>query len=166
GYGLFLTSPPMRRHVWSGLARRYPLDIALATILITGLLTGAGVWFLIKQEEARLRRNFVSNGSFESGTDAWIAAKSSGADSRSTLDTTDRHSGGAAFRFDDNRERPDDQWAALSKRITRLRPKTEYAATFWALVEQAEPKPLFLTTDPQPGNGTDVENHADGANDR
>jgi Carbohydrate binding domain len=160
GYGLFLTSQPMRRHVWSGLARRYPLDIALATILITGLLTGAGVWFLIKQEEARLRRNFVSNGSFESGTDAWTAAKSSGADSRWTLDTTDRHSGGAAFRFDYSSEKADDQWAALLQRITRLRPRTEYAATFWALVEQAEPKPLFLTTDPQSANRTYVENKA------
>lgn len=160
GYGLFATSPPMRHHVWSGLARRYPLDIALATILITGLLTGAGVWFLIKQEETRLMRNFVSNGSFESGTDAWTAAKSSGADSRWTLDRTDRHTGGAAFRFDYNSEKADDQWATLFQRITRLRPRTEYAATFWALVEQAEPKPLFLTTDPQSANRTYVENKA------
>ena len=160
GYGLFLTSPPIRRHVWSGLARTYPLDIALATILITGLLTAGGVWLLIKQEEARLMRNFVRNGSFEGGTDAWTAAKSSGADSRWILDTTDRHSGGAAFRFDYNSERAPDQWAALSQRITRLRPKTEYAATFWALVEQAEPTPLFVTTDQQSANRTYVENKA------
>lgn len=160
GYGLVLTSPPIRRHVWSGLARTHPLDIALATILITGLLTGAGVWFLIKQEESRLMRNFVSNGSFEGGTDAWTAAKSSGADSRGILDTNHRHSGGAAFRFDYNSEKADDQWVALSQRITRLRPRTEYAATFWALVEQAEPKPLFLTTDQQSANRTYVENKA------
>ena len=158
GYGLILTSQPMRRHVWSGLARRYPLDIALATVLVTGVLTSASVWFLIKQEEARLLRNFVRNGSFESGTDAWTAAKSSSADSRWTLDTTDRHSGGVALRFDYSSEKANDQWAALSQRITRLRPRTAYAATFWALVEQAEPKPLFLTTDPQSANRTYVEN--------
>jgi len=103
---------------------------------------------------------FVRNGSFESGTDAWAAAKSGGADSRGALDTTDRHSGGAAFRFDYNSEKADDQWATLFQRITRLRPRTEYAATFWALVEQAEPKPLFLTTDPQSANRTYVENKA------
>ena len=160
GYGLLLTSPPMRRHVWFGLARTHPLDIALATILVTGVLTGAGVWFLIKQEEARLLRNFVRNGSFESGTDAWTAAKSNSADSRWTLDTTDRHTGGAAFRFDYNSEKADDQWATLFQRITRLRPRTEYAATFWALVEQAEPQPLFLTADPQSANRTYVENKA------
>ena len=151
GGGLFLTSRPIRRHVWSGLARKYPLDIALATVLVTGVLTGAGVWFLIKQEEARLLRNFVSNGSFESGTDAWTAAKSSSADSRWTLDTTDRHSGGVALRFDYSSEKADDQWVALSQRITRLRPRTAYAATFWALVEQAEP---------QSANRTYVENTA------
>ena len=160
GYGLFLTSQPIRRHVWCGLAQTHPLDIALATILVTGILTGAGVWFLIKQEEARLSRDFVQNGSFESGTDAWTAAKSSGADSRWTLDTTDRHTGGAAFRFDYSGEKAHDQWAVLSQRITRLRPRTEYAATFWALVEQAEPKPLFLTTDLQSANRTYVENKA------
>jgi len=37
-----------------------------------------------------------------------------------------------------------------------------YAATFWALVEQAEPKPLFLTADPQSANRTYVENTAAG----
>lgn len=160
GYGLFLSSRPMRRHLWFGLARRYPLDIALATILVTGVLTGAGVWFLIRQEEARLLQNFVRNGSFESGTDVWTAARSTGADSRWTLDTADRHSGGAAFRFDYGSEKADDQWAALSQRITRLRPRTDYAATFWALVEQAEPKPLFLTTDPESASRTYVENKA------
>src|SRR5262245_66225932 len=107
----------MRRHVWFGLARTHPLDIALATILVTGVLTGAGVWFLIKQEEARLLRSFVRNGSFESGTDAWAAAKSSGADSRGALDTTDRHSGGAAFRFDYSSEKAEEQWASLSLRM-------------------------------------------------
>jgi hypothetical protein len=160
GYGLFLTSRPIRQHVWFGLARTHPLDIALATILVTGVLTGAGVWFLVRQEEARLQRNFVRNGSFESGTDDWTAAKSSGADSRWTLDTTDRHSGGAAFRFDYSSEKVPDQWAALSQRIKQLRPRTAYAATFWAMVEQAEPKPLFLTTDPQSANRTVVENRA------
>ena len=118
------------------------------------------MWFLIKQEEARLLRNFVLNGSFESGTDAWAVTKSSSADSRWTLDTTDRHSGGAALRFDYSSEKADDQWTALSQRITRLRPRTAYAATFWALVEQAEPKPLFLTTDLQSGTRTYVENTA------
>ena len=162
GYGLFVTSRPMRHHLWSGLARRHPLDIALATVLVTGVLTGAGAWFLIKQEEARLLRNFVRNGSFESGTDAWAAAESRSADSRWTLDTTDRHSGRAALRFDNSGEKANDQWAALSQRITRLRPRTAYAATFWALVEQAEPRPLFLTADPQSANRTYVENTAAG----
>ena len=160
GYGLVLTSQPMRRHVWFGLAQTHPLDIALATILVTGALTGAGVWFLIKQEEARLSRNFVQNGSFESGTDAWTAAKSTSAESRWALDTTDRHSGGAAFRFDYSSEKAPDQWAVLSQRVTRLRPRTAYAATFWALVEQAEPKPLFLTTDQQSVSRTYIENRA------
>ena len=160
GYGLFLTSRPMRRHVWFGLAQTHPLDIALATILVTGVLTGAGVWFLIKQEEARLARNFIQNGSFESGTDAWTAAKSSSADARGALDTTERHSGGAAFRFDYSSEKAPDQGVALSQRITRLRPRTAYSATVWALVEQAEPKPLFLTTDQQSANRTYIENRA------
>lgn len=160
GYGLFLTSRPIRRHVWLGLARTHPLDIALATILVTGALTGAGVWFLVTQEEARLGRNFVQNESFENGTDAWTVAESSGADSRWTLDTTDRHSGGAAFRFDYSGERAPDHSAVLSQRITRLRPGTAYAARFWALVEQAEPKPLFLTTDQQSANRTYIENRA------
>ena len=156
-YGLFLTAPPIRRHVWSGLARRHPVDVVLATVLVTGALGGAGAWFLFRQEEARLSRNLVRNGGFEKGTDFWGAGSSSGADVRGALDMTDRHSGVTAFRFDHGSPETGDQWGSLSQRITRLRPRTAYAATFWALVEQAEPKPLFLT-DRQGTNRTYVEN--------
>ena len=157
-YGLFLTAPPIRRHVWSGLAKRHPVDVVLATVLVTGALGGAGAWFLHKQEEARLLRNLVRNGGFEQGTDLWGAGSSSGADSRGVLDTTDRHSGMAAFRFDHGSPKTEDQWSSLSQRVARLRPRTSYAATFWALVEQAEPKPLFLTADRQGTNRAYVEN--------
>lgn len=153
GYGLLLTSPPIRRHLWSGLARRHPVDIVLATVLVTCALGGAGAWFLRKQEEARLLRNLVRNGGFEHGTDFWEAGSS-----RAALHTTDRHSGMAAFRFDLGSPPADGQSGSLSQRITRLRPRTSYAATFWALVEQADPKPLFLTADRQWTNRTYVEN--------
>jgi hypothetical protein len=43
-----------------------------------------------------------------------------------------------------------------------LRPRTFYAATFWALVSRAEPKPLFLTADLQWANRTYVENEIAG----
>jgi Carbohydrate binding domain len=157
GYGLVLTAQPIRRHVWSGLAKTHPIDIALATALVTGALIGSGAWFFLKQEEARLRRNLVPNGGFETGTDFW-GAGSRGAATHGTLDTTDRHSGGAAYRFDHDGEKAEDQWGSLSQRITRLRPRTSYAATFWALVEQAESRPLFLTADQQGTDRTYVEN--------
>jgi hypothetical protein len=157
-YGLFLTAPPIRRHLWSGLAKRHPVDVVLATVLVTAALGGAGAWFLSKQEEARLLRNLVHNGGFEKGTDLWGAGSSRGAEVRGALDMTDRHSGAAAFRFDHGSPKPEDRWGSLSQRVTRLRPRTSYTATFWALVEQAEPKPLFLTVDRQGTNRTYVEN--------
>lgn len=157
GYGLVLTAQPIRRHVWSGLAKTHPIDIALATALVTGALIGAGAWFLLEQEEARLRRNLVRNGGFEKGTDSW-GAGSRGAATHGAPDTTDRHSGGSAYRFDHDGEKAEDQWGSLSQRITRLRPRTSYAATFWALVEQAESRPLFLTADQQWTDRTYVEN--------
>jgi hypothetical protein len=157
GYGLVLTAQPIRRHVWSGLAKTHPIDIALATALVTGALIGAGAWFLLEQEEARLRRNLVRNGGFEKGTDSWGAA-SRGAATHGATDTTDRHAGGSAYRFDHDGEKAEDQWGSLSQRITRLRPRTSYAATFWALVEQAESRPLFLTVDQQWTDRTYVEN--------
>ena len=163
GYGLLLTAGPIRRLVWSGLGRKHPADIALAAALITGVLGGAGAWFLVKQEEARLLRNHVRNGGFEKGTDFWeTLVTSGGAESRGVLDTNDRHSGAAALRFDHGSPKADDRWGALSQRITWLRPRTSYAATFWALVEQAEPKPLFLTADRQWTDRTYVENQIAG----
>jgi hypothetical protein len=157
GYGLVLTARPIRHHVWFGLAKTHPIDIVLATALVTGALIGAGAWFLLEQEEARLRRNLVRNGGFEQGTDFW-GAGSRGAATHGALDTTDRHSGGGAYRFDHDGEKAEDQWGSLSQRITRLRPRASYAVTFWALVEQAEPRPLFLTADEQWTDRTYVEN--------
>lgn len=157
GYGLVLTARPIRHHVWFGLAKTHPIDIVLATALVTGALIGAGAWFLLEQEEARLRRNLVRNGGFEQGTDFWEAG-SRGAATHGALDTTDRHSGGVAYRFDHDGEKAEDQWGSLSQRITRLRPRASYAVTFWALVEQAEPRPLFLTADEQWTDRTYVEN--------
>lgn len=163
GYGLLLTAEPIRRHIWFGLGKTHPVDVVLAAALVTGALVGAGAWFLVKQEDARLLRNHVRNGGFEKGTDFWETyAASGGADSRGALDTTDRHSGRAAFRFDYESQKAEGQWGSLSQRIARLRPKTSYAATFWALVEQAEPKPLFLTADPQWTRRTYVENQIAG----
>ena len=164
GYGLLLTAGPIRRHVWSGLGKTHPVDVVLATVLITGALGGAGAWFLAKQEEARLLRDHVRNGGFEKGADFWVPDGTSGggADSRGVLDTTDRRSGAAAFRFDHDRQKADGQWRSLSQRISRLRPRTFYAATFWALVSRAEAKPLFLTADAQWAARTYVGNELAG----
>jgi hypothetical protein len=183
GYGLLLTAEPTRHLVWSGLGRTHPLDIVLAVTLITGALGGTAAWVLIKQEEARALQNRVRNGGFENGTDFWGTGYledrirndkvaeglkrlpyiiSGGADSQGVLDTTDRHSGVAAFRFDHGSAKADTSWGSLSQRITRLRARTFYAATFWALVSRAEPKPLFLTTDPQWATRTYVENEIAG----
>jgi hypothetical protein len=183
GYGLLLTAEPTRHLVWSGLGRTHPLDIVLAVALITGALGGTSAWFLIKQEEARALQNRVRNGGFENGTDFWGTGYledrirsdnvaeglkrlpyiiSGDADSQGGVDTTDRHSGVAAFRFDHGSAKADNSWGSLSQRITRLRPRTSYAATFWALVSRAEPKPLFLTTDLQWATRTYVENEIAG----
>jgi hypothetical protein len=183
GYGLLLTAEPTRHLVWSGLGRTHPLDIVLAVALITGALGGTAAWFLIKQEDARALQNRVRNGGFENGMDFWGTGYledrirndkvaegltrlpyviSGGADSQGVLDTTDRHSGVAAFRFDHGSATADTSWGSLSQRITRLRPRTVYAATFWALVSRAEPKPLFLTTDLQWATRTYVENEIAG----
>ena len=183
GYGLLLTAEPTRHLVWSGLGRTHPVDVVLAVALITGGLGGAAAWFLVTQEQARLLRNHVRNGGFENGTDFWgtgyledrirngnVAEDlrrlpyviSGGADSHGGLDTTDRHVGVAAFRFDHGGPKADHVWGSLSQRITGLRPRTFYAATFWALVSRAEPKPLFLTADLQWANRTYVENEIAG----
>jgi len=158
GYGLLLTAGPTRRFVWSGLGRTHPLDIVLAVGLITGVLGSATAWFLIKQEETRASKNLVRNGGFESGTEGWGTYTTSGsADSHGTLDTTERHSGIASFRFEYRSPKASDSWGALSQRIGGLRPRTSYAATFWALVSKAEPEPLFLTADPQAAVKTQIE---------
>jgi len=183
GYGLLLTAEPTRHHVWSRLGRTHPVDIVLAAALITGGLGGAAAWVLVTQEEARALRDRVRNGGFEKGTDFWgtgdleerirdgnVAEElkrlpfviSGGADSQGTLDTTDRHSGAAAFRFDHSSPKADHLWGSLSQRITGLRPRTVYVATFWALVSRAEPRPLFLTADLQWANRTYVENEIAG----
>lgn len=158
GYGLLLTAEPTRRLVWSGLGRTHPLDIILAVALTTGALGAATAWFLIKQEQTRVARNLVRNGGFEAGTDAWGTYMiSGGADSHGTLDTTERHSGIASFRFEHRSPKASDQWGSLSQRISGLRPRTSYVATFWALVSRAEPEPLFLTADAQSAVKTQIE---------
>jgi len=183
GYGLLLTAEPTRRLVWSGLGRTHPVDIVLAVALITGALGGAAAWFLTEQEQARALQSRVRNGGFENGTDFWGTGYledrirngsfteelnrlpyiiSGGADSHGMLDTTDRHSGVAAFRFDHGSLMANHSWGSLSQRITGLRPRTYYAATFWALVSRAEPRPLFLTADLQWAKRTYVENEIAG----
>jgi hypothetical protein len=139
------------------------VDVVLAAVLITGALGGAGAWFLVKQEAARLLQNHVRNGGFEKGADSWLPfVTSGGVDSRGVLDRTDRHSGAAAIRFDHASPKADGQWGSLSQRISRLRPRTFYAATFWALVSRAEPKPVFLTADAQWADRTYVGNEIAG----
>jgi hypothetical protein len=49
GYGLMLTSDPVKRHVWDRWGRRHAMVVIVLTGLITGLLASGVAWLLIKQ---------------------------------------------------------------------------------------------------------------------
>ncbi len=53
GYGLLVTSAPVRRHIWEGIGGKRPVMTVVLAGLLTGL-AGAGVaWFLVRQPEQR-----------------------------------------------------------------------------------------------------------------
>lgn len=53
GYGLLVTSQPIRRYIWGNLGARHSVIVVLLTGLVTGLAGAATAWLLIKQATQR-----------------------------------------------------------------------------------------------------------------